>query len=293
MAAPDLEHLRTFVTVYRTGSFTEASVLIGISQPTVTSHIRALETSLGYPLFTRQRTGVAPTTRAETLVREVAPHVDALDDITSPFSGTGKAAAIQFGGPAELTGHLLLPRLKELTDAAGASIRINFGLADELLEQLRIGTLDVVLSAVLPRVRGIQSEPFFDEEFALVAAPVWAETAGLEEHFNGIPVVAYAENLPIIRRYWRAVFGQRPAGLKTAAVIPDLRGIRAAVESGLGMSVLPAYLIGKELAEGSLVQLHSPEVPPLNTVHLAMRSGELGRNPSLRSFVRALQTLKP
>lgn len=297
MTAPDLEHLRTFVTVYRTGSFTEASALIGISQPTVTSHIRALESGLGYPLFTRHRTGVTPTARAEVLVREVAPHVDALEDITSAFPAAGDAPlAIQFGGPAELTSQLLLPKLKDLTDAAGAPIRITFGLADGMLEQLRTGTLDVVLSSVLPRVRGIESEPYFDEEFALVAAPAWAGTVVDEDNadrFSGIPVVAYAENLPIIRRFWRTVFGQRPSGLKTAAVIPDLRGIRAAVKSGLGMSVLPVYLIEKELEEGALVRLHSPEVPPLNTVHLAVRAGELSRNPHLRSFVRALGDLKP
>lgn len=292
MATPDLEHLRTFVTVYRTGSFTEASALIGISQPTVTSHIRALETGLGYPLFTRQRTGVTPTTRADTLARDVTPHVDALEDITSRIPGAGAApSAIHLGGPAELSSERVIPRLKELTDAAGAPVRITFGLADDMLEKLRTGTLDIVLSSILPRVHGIESEPFLDEEFALVAAPAWSSTT--PDDLDGIPVVAYAENLPIIRRYWRTVFGQRPSRLQTAAVIPDLRGIREAVKAGLGMSVLPLYIIEEELRTGSLVQLHSPEVPPLNTVHLAVRAGELSRNPRLRAFARELGKLKP
>lgn len=286
MASPDLEHLRTFVTVYRTGSFTEASALLGISQPTVTSHVRALESGLGFPLFVRQRTGVAPTTRAETLIREVAPHIDALDDIASSLPGAGTTTAIQFGGPAELISHLLLPRLKDIT--AEAPVRISFGLADDLLEKLRTGVLDVVLSSVLPRIRGIESEPFFDEEFALVAAPAWSGTS--EKELDAVPVVAYAENLPIIRRYWRTAFGRRPAHLATAAVVPDLRGIRDTVKSGLGMSVLPLYLIEQELRDGALVQLHNPEVAPLNTVHLAVRAGESSRNPQLRAFLAALRS---
>src|SRR4029453_17937037 len=81
MATHNLEHLRTFLTVYRVGSLTEAARMLGISQPTASTHVHSLEQSLGLRLFERDPRGVSPTTKADGLARDVAPHIDALDDL--------------------------------------------------------------------------------------------------------------------------------------------------------------------------------------------------------------------
>ncbi|HLL33580.1 MAG TPA: LysR family transcriptional regulator, partial [Streptomyces sp.] len=54
----DLNQLRTFLAVYRSGSFTAAAGLLGVSQPTVTTQIRALERQSGRELFERLPRGV-------------------------------------------------------------------------------------------------------------------------------------------------------------------------------------------------------------------------------------------
>jgi DNA-binding transcriptional LysR family regulator len=68
------------------------------------------------------------------------------------------------------------------------------------------------------------------------------------------------------------VFGIRPAG-GPAVVVPDLRGVLAATAAGAGVTVLPDYLCGDALADGTLVALLRPEVPPLNTLYLAAAAG--------------------
>ncbi len=55
------------------------------------------------------------------------------------------------------------------------------------------------------------------------------------------------------------------------------------------MSVLPAYLVRGALAHGRLRVLHSPEVPPLNVVYLAARTGDLERLPVLREAAGAIR----
>jgi len=139
---------------------------------------------------------------------------------------------------------------------------------------------------VQPHSPGIHAQPLYDEVFALVAAPRWAGTP-LDE----IPAVVYAEDLPIVRRYWRSVFGTRPTTLTVGAVIPDLRGIVDAVTSGAGMSVLPDYLIADGLRSGALISLDSPEVATLNTVYLATRSGELERDARLATLAAGIREL--
>lgn len=285
VGAPSLDHLRTFVTVYRTGSLTKAAELLAVSQPTVSAHVHALESSLGFALFLRESAGVSPTAKGRELAREVAPHVDALED-ASLLSGLTEVAprAIHIGGAAEILSFMVIPRLPEIIDAVGVPLRFVFGLADELLELLTTRALDIVLSSVPPRLRGISAVPAYDEEFVLVGAPAWAG-----HRVDEIPVVAYAENLPIIRRYWRSVFGRRPDGVRVAAIVPDLRGIRSALLSGLGMSVLPSYLVAADLEAGTLVALDTPEVAPLNTLYLATRGREAERNAHIGAVAAQLR----
>ncbi|MEV6736813.1 substrate-binding domain-containing protein [Streptomyces sp. NPDC051104] len=118
-----------------------------------------------------------------------------------------------------------------------------------------------------------------DEEFLLVAPQALAHTIDPErlrsapaEALAHVPLVAYAEELPIVRRYWRTEFGHRPSN-PVVMIVPDLRGILAAVAAGAGMSVLPRYIAAPALATGDVVQLHQPELAPLNTLYLATRRG--------------------
>lgn len=272
------------MTVFRAGSLTRAAHLLGVSQGTVSAHVRGLEASLGFAVFDRRRAGVSPTARGIALAREVADHVDALEDAAIL---SGRAAAprmVYVGGAAEILSTMLVPHLQQMIDAVGAPIRLVFGLADDLLDGLAAGDVDVVVSAVPPRRRGIAAVPFYDEEFVLVAAPSWR---GAE--LESIPVIAYGEDLPIIRRYWRSVFGKAPTGLRPAAVIPDLRGIREVVLDGLGLSVLPAYLVADDLAAGTLTAMASPDVAPLNTLYLATRGREGESNAAISAVVAQLR----
>jgi len=287
VTAPSLDHLRTFVTVFRSGSQTRAAELLGISQPTVSAHIAALEGALGFAVFVRTPAGVEPTPKGAELAREVSAHLDALEDASLLAGLAGEAPrAVHIGGPAEILSVKVLPRIREVADAVGVPLRFRFGLADELLDDLAARSLDLVVSSVRPSGRGLSFVPAYDEEFALVAAPAWLGTPPDE-----IPVVAYAEHLPIVRRYWRSVFGRRPSDLRIAAVIPDLRGIRSAVLAGLGMSVLPRYLVDADREKGTLVLLEDPQVPPLNTGYLVTRGREAERDPHLGAALAQLRRL--
>lgn len=272
MPRHDLDHLRTFLTTARTGSFTEAGALLGISQPTVTAHIQALEHALGYPVLVRGRGGVEPTSRGALLLRSIEDHVDALDDVVPLGRRGADGRALHIGGPAEFLSTTVIPNLAFLIADLNAPIHLTFGLPDPLLDALAAGSLDLVVSSVPPRRRGISSTPLVEEEFVLVGAPdlVVDPSTSIES----LPIIAYSVELPIIRRYWRTVFGRPPADLVLAAVIPDLRGIAAAVRTGIGMSVLPRYLIADDLDRGLLRELHSAPVVPSNTVYLAVRGAD-------------------
>ncbi|WDV51494.1 LysR family transcriptional regulator [Streptomyces coeruleorubidus] len=286
-AAPprDLNLLRTFLAVYRCGSFTAAAGLLGLSQPTVTTQIRALERQTGRELFQRLPRGVAPTPVAHDLAARVAAPLDALAAVAGHDTAPDEPATpVHLAGPAELLCTRVLPTLAPLA-ADGVRLRVTMGLTDPLLEELRSGRYDLVISTVRPRGRALAAVPLMDEEFVLVAAPAWADrlrerlAADGPAALHAVPLVTYAEDLPIARRYWRHVFGTR-LSCPAAVTVPDLRGVLATVAAGAGFTVLPRFLCQDELASGALVPLHEPDDPPINTGYLVQRPGRPG-NPDV------------
>lgn len=251
--------LRTFLAVHREGSVTAAARRLGLSQPAVTGQVRSLEAALGKQLFVRQPRGVAPTPAADLLARQVAGPLDALEAVADP-APDAVTGTVHLGGAAEFMTEKVLPALA----TAGIRLRVTLGLNDDLVRGLEAGALDLAVLTTRPRSRRLVAEPLYDEEFVLVAA-----VAGDPGH---MPLVAYAEELPIIRRYWRSVYGTR-ATRTAEVVVPNLHAVLAAVRAGAGFSVLPEYLCRADLAEGRLVVLEHPEVPPLNTLFLACRAG--------------------
>jgi DNA-binding transcriptional LysR family regulator len=216
----------------------------------------------------------------------VSLHLDSLRDaLGSAETEPALRGTVRVGGAAEAMTVRVLPALAPLT-GRGLHIDTTLGLAQDLLAELAAGQLDLVVSAVRPTHRSVLAVPLVDEEFLLVGSPAAAHTVDTDrlrtapaEALSALPLVAYAQDLPIIRRYWRSEFGHRPAN-PVAMVVPDLRAVLAAVEAGAGISVLPRYLAEPALAGGTVVQLHQPEVPPLNTLYLATRRGAPA-NPAL------------
>ncbi|UXY31387.1 LysR family transcriptional regulator [Streptomyces sp. HUAS TT20] len=281
----DLNLLRTFLAVYRSGSFTGAGQLLGLSQPTVTTQMRTLERQAGRELFERLPRGVAPTAVADELAARIAAPLDELAAVVSPHPGPGgRTDPVHLAGPAEFLCISVLPALAPLV-AEGVRLRVATGLTDPLLDELRAGRHDLVISTTRPRGRTLSAVPLADEEFVLVAAPVWAERLKRQLAVEGpavlhlVPLITYAEDLPIARRYWRHVFGRR-LSCPAALTVPDLRGVLAAVTAGAGFTVLPRYLCRDQLASGALVPLHEPADPPINTAFLVQRPGR-SENPDV------------
>ncbi|MFR9770460.1 LysR family transcriptional regulator [Nocardia sp. SC052] len=287
----DLNQLRTFLAVHRAGSITAGARLVGLSQPTVTGQLQALEKRLGARLFDRLPRGVAPTTAATELAARIAAPLDALDTVAGPVHRAEPAPqpAVRLAGPAEFLAVHGLPALAPLVER-GVRLAVHAGLTDDLLGGLRAGHFDLVVSTVRPRGRTVVAEPLGDEEFVLVAGPqVAARVDGDLLRTKGpvalsdVPLVSYAPDLPILRRYWRHVFGVRLAA-EAAVVVADLRAVAAAVAAGAGISVLPRYLCAAELDSGSLVALLEPEDPPINTAFLVRRPG-----PAVRPHVELVR----
>jgi DNA-binding transcriptional LysR family regulator len=285
----DLEHLRSFLAMYRAGSVTRAAKLVHLTQPALSAQLRALEAHLGRRLFARKARGIEATPAAHALAAAIAPHVDALG-VAAEGARVGSqeiAGVVAIGGPAELLGKRVVGMLAPLVER-GLRMRLAFGLPGPLIDELAAGDLELVIATQRVARPGIDYARFYVEELILIAGRDWAarlprklDAAALE----AAPLVAYADDLPILRRYWRAVLGARLT--RPAAVIaPDLRAVMHAVIAGAGVSVLPRYLCTDFLARGELLDLGPGAAT--NALYLATR-GQARPTPRLALVIELLR----
>ncbi len=268
-----LIQLRTFLEAYRCGSLSRAAQRLGMTQPAASAHVKALESALGKSLFDRQARGVAATPIADELARSIAVHLDELEGSMEAMKAhsTEITGTLHLAGPAELMGARIAPLLAPLM-AQGISFRIQTGGRDRLHALLREGAVDLAVTASRADSPEIAFQELARERLILVAAPELARRiltrAVSRETLESFPVIAYDEELPLIREFYQGVFGVSPVW-RAQTTVPDLRVIDQFVRAGAGWSVLPDYLCQRSITEGRMVALLPAAEGPEKSLYLA------------------------
>jgi DNA-binding transcriptional LysR family regulator len=279
---PTLAQLQTFLAIHRAGSLTAAAQQLHLSQPAVSKHLKALETEAGRPMFVRLARGVAVTQEGAALARDIAPHLDALIAQAAKLSSRSAGATVHLAGPADMLASCALPSLAPLV-AAGVRLRVRTGIAEGLLALLAADEIDLVIATRRIETPGLTFEPLFGESLVLIGNPAWAarlpaDIIDRDPHaaLACVPLVAFDEDLPLLRPYWDIAFGHTVEAT-AALTVADLGAVCSAVAAGAGISVVPRYLAATAIAHGELVELHVPQRPITNPIYLAYRRSTLRR----------------
>ncbi|MET8683031.1 LysR family transcriptional regulator [Streptomyces sp. NPDC004732] len=256
--------LRTYVTVARLASFSEAARELGYTQSAVSQHIAALEQDLGAALLTRRP--VAPTPAGDRLLEHAGPLLLRLDAAraevvrmaAAPEQGLTLAAA-----PAALT-----PRTVRALPMAGVTLSVLS--RDEIPAAVATGAADLGLvdglaapsdPLHLPDVAPLSAHAVAEEPVAVLLAedhPL-ARRAGLRlgDLVDARWLDAPGTALPLAQlRAANGTSGFRPA-LRYDGT--DLRTLAALVAAGHGLALLPKAPADE--ARGTVaVPLTSPRV---------------------------------
>ncbi|MER3432387.1 MAG: LysR family transcriptional regulator [Leptolyngbya sp. ERB_1_1] len=269
-----LEWYRSFVTVYRVGTVSGAAENLHLTQPAVSQHLAALESTLGVSLFQRMPRRMLPTEAGKRLYTRVVNAIETLESVPTKAALSDAPMLMRLGTPTEFFSEYLLKRLPQDNQML---FSVQFGLVQELIEQLLSNQIDCAIATQKISNSTIEYHPIFEESFWLVAPPDTkiekTDLATLEQWLKQQNWIAYGEDLPIIRRFWRVVFGRR-LEVNPRFVIPDLKVIRDAIAQGLGYSVLPDYLCAAWIAENRLSLILKPDKAVTNQIWLAYRKSE-------------------
>ncbi len=291
----DFDWYRSFLAVYRIGTVTGAAAERGLTQPAVTQHLAALEAAVGEALFVRMPRRMVPTERGKVLYTQTVQALETLEQVTQRLRRATPDAVplLRLGTPREYFAELALARITRLQ----LRISVQFGTAHTLLDTLQRGELDLVIATERINVGEIEYRKLEEERFILVGGvqvqppvtqPASAEQrATLEQWLLTQSWLSYGPDLPIIRRFWRQVFMQRPA-IEPALIIPDLLLIVRALTLGDAVSVLPSYVCDAAIQAGQLRVIWQPQPAVSNDIWLAYRTRDRQR-PELNEAMLGLR----
>ncbi|MGI8881080.1 MAG: LysR family transcriptional regulator [Jatrophihabitans sp.] len=234
--------LRTFVTVVATSSFTRAGEQLGISQPTVSQHVRKLEAAAGRQLLSRDTRAVALTEDGEAMAGFARTILGAQEQAISYFTGSALRGRLRFGASDDLA-LTQLPRI--LRDFRQLHPRIDLELtvtqSGALYRRVKSGHLDMVLvkhdpAAAEPEGRLVRRDRL-----------IWVGVEGTTiEPDRPVPLVTY--HAPSHSRA-TALAALEKAGLtwRITCNTREVNGALAATRAGLGIAVMPESLTPPDL----------------------------------------------
>lgn len=244
----DWDRLRIFHTVAESGSFTNAGSRLNCSQSAVSRQIRALEESLNVSLFTRHARGLVLTQEGQELygtAREVVHRIEeterSLLESKERPSGLLRVTTMVTFGAVWLTPHL------EQFMSEYPDIDIQLKLDDEDLD-LAAGEADVAIRLHEPEQADLIQRPLASFHTHIYASPEYLDRKGtpvsLEDLDNHDLIVFGRSSAPtIIGLNWLLEVGSPNKKRRARLQVNNLYGILHAVEAGMGIAVLPDYLV--------------------------------------------------
>jgi aminoethylphosphonate catabolism LysR family transcriptional regulator len=123
----NLNHVLAFHKVASAGSFSLASRIGGVSQPTLSAQVRALERSAGTALFERRGRGIRLTAAGEELFTATRRLADAMDEVSRVLARGRSPARGHLRIAADSAVHVLpvLAELKRTSTAVSFSLHID------------------------------------------------------------------------------------------------------------------------------------------------------------------------
>lgn len=179
--SPDWSHIEAFVAVAEAGSLSAAARASGISQPTLSRHVSALESELGQRLMHRGREGVTLTTAGLKLLAEAQRMADAAARISMLAEGTSDALT----GTVRLTASCvvatyLLPGILTALRREEPGIAVELVASDETENLLR-READIALRMYRPTQPDVITRKVADFQIGVFAAPSYLAERGTPE----------------------------------------------------------------------------------------------------------------
>jgi len=257
----DFANLKAFISVAETGSFSEASEQLYLTQPAISKRIASLEAELDTELFDRigrqvslTETGKALLPRARQILLEVEDSQREIQNLSNKVSGT-----LRIGTSHHIGLHRLPPVLRAFTKRhPDVELDIRFMDSEEACRAVEHGDLEMGI-VTLP----LSPSPVLNTNI------IWPDPLSVivsKDHplkkLKQVSLKQLAEHKAVLpargtftREIIEQAFKQKLVDVDISLSTNYLETIKMLVSVGLGWSVLPMSMIDKDVKD-----INTPEL---------------------------------
>ena len=295
----DLRLLEIFCRVYTERSFSRAAREFGLTQPTVSAHVKELEGSLGTPLFVRLGREIQATEAGRLLYQHASPIVAAkCVAIDKMAAFLNRIEGVLTVGASSVPGECLLPGVMTGFHGRHPGVQARLRISDtgDTLEQLRHGDIEIGVVGARTRDDELQFEPLAQDALVL-AVPGTADW----RHRRQLTLGEVRE-LPVLvremgsgtRTVLERVLARRKltlADMNVAAELGSLGAIKEGVKRGFGVSFISQLAIASELRTGFVRVAQVRELGSIGRTYYIVVNRRRVLSPLTRAFLAYVRSM--
>lgn len=296
----DFHQLKVFVEVVRQKSFSRAAESIFLSQPTVSAHMKALESEVGTPLLDRSQREPTLTDAGKILFRYAQQMLGckeealaAIQDKYQIIKGHLEIAASSVPGTYHLPG--VLHAFRKLYPEVTFSVLIRD--SRQVIESVKDFTYDLGMVGETGQLEGLSQNNLVKDELILVVPPKMelsevqsqeSEKTTVHHQDYELPFTDLSSciNMPFILREpgsaTRLVFEKalkktkgNQSRLNIIAFLEGQEAIKEAIKLGLGVTVISHRAVKDELRAGALKGYRIRDLPLERSFNLIYRKNRI------------------
>jgi DNA-binding transcriptional LysR family regulator len=244
----NLEHVESYLAVLRTGSFHAAAHDRGLSQASVSHHVRALEEQQGAVLVVRDRAGCRPVPGTDAFARYARQLVDLAQRAHQVLARPG----LTVGASSNIGTYLVHPSFSSFPHADSAKLVV--GSNGHVADELSSGGVDVALMEWWDGRPSFTARPWRHEELVVIVGRDhrWSTRRTVNVADLAQEAILGGEPQTGTGTLLRERLGDVADELRISMNLGSTEAVKRAVRHGLGISLVLAGAVRDEIAAGTL-----------------------------------------
>jgi DNA-binding transcriptional LysR family regulator len=290
----NLYQLQIFQTVTDAGSFSRAAAQLYLTQPAVSQHIQALETDLGVTLFHRGRRGITLTNSGELLLDYARCLLQLAEKTRQAVANADQMETGVFAiGASPGVGVYLLPNwIRSFNQRYPAlTVTVKTAPSPEIIQAVLGGTLRLgIIEGELNDDVALHAVPLWDEEIVVAVSNqhAWHKQRTIEATDLNQQNFVMREEGSLTRAWEMQLMAKYHITPRIIAEFNSPAAIKQAVVSGLGIAILPSFVIEPETDAGQLHALRLADQALSRTLKLIWSYSDTFPSQTAQAFISHL-----
>jgi DNA-binding transcriptional LysR family regulator len=290
--------IQLFIRIVETGSFSKASLDLGVTQPTATKHVAAVEARLGARLLNRNTRGVSATEigalyyeKCKAIQRELEEADNLASLLQSRVGGQLRISTSVAFGRRVLT-PLVLAFMRQHPE-----ITIDLSFDDRYVNLVEQG-VDVAIRMGRLADSSLGARYLGQNPWVMVASPAYLKAHGAPKtpaEVGAHPCLIYSSVQGDERWHFSGATGRKKDAEREQSIpvrgplrTNNLSVVLEAAIGGLGLAILPWYVAHGAVRAGRVTPLLTEHTLPLQEMHAVFPSPKLVPS-KVSSFITYLQ----